>query len=67
MLRLKVEGITCGGCVASIQRALGAAVPGTKVSVDAAKGEVEVAGAATKAVVVAAIEDAGFTVTGEAA
>jgi copper chaperone len=67
MLRLKVEGITCGGCVASIQRALGAAAPGAKVSVDAAKGEVEVAGAAAKAVVVAAIEDAGFTVTGEAA
>ena len=67
MLRLKVEGITCGGCVASIRRALGAAAPEAKVSVDAAKGEVEVAGAAVKAAVVAAIEDAGFTVTGEAA
>lgn len=67
MLRLKVEGITCGGCVASIQRALGSAAPGAKVSVDAAKGEVEVTGNAVKATVVAAIEDAGFTVTGEAA
>ena len=67
MLRLKVDGITCGGCVASIQRALGTAAPGAKVSIDAAKGEVEVAGTAVKAAIVAAIEDAGFTVTGEAA
>jgi copper chaperone len=67
MLRLKVEGITCGGCVASIQRALGAAAPGAKISVDGAKGEVEVAGLVAKSAVVAAIEDAGFTVTGEVA
>lgn len=67
MLRLKVEGITCGGCAASIRRALGAAAPGAQVAVDVAKGEVDVTGPATRAAVVAAIEDAGFTVAGEAA
>ena len=41
MLRLKVEGITRGGWVVSIQRALGAAVPGTKVLCRRAKGEAE--------------------------
>ncbi len=67
MLRLKVEGITCGGCAASIRKALAAAAPGTEVAVDIAQGEVAVAGAAAKATVVAAIEDAGFAVVGEAA
>ncbi len=67
MLRLKVEGITCGGCAASIRKALAVAAPGTEVSVDIGLGEVAVAGAPVKAAVVAAIEDAGFTVVGEAA
>ena len=67
MLKLKVEGITCGGCVASVKKALNVAAPGSSVSVDIPTGEVKVEGFVDKAKVVAAIEDAGYTVIGEAA
>lgn len=68
MLKLAVSGMTCGGCIAAIERALGAAVPGAKVDVDLAKGIVAVGTQpGQRDTVTAAIEDAGFTVTGEAA
>jgi copper chaperone len=64
MLTLKVEGMTCDGCVASVKRALSAAIPGAKVSVDLPSGEIKIDGSAEKGKAVAAIEDAGYTVTG---
>ena len=68
MLKLQVSGITCGGCAAAIERAVGAALPGTKVEVDVMKGTVQLgAQAADRAQAAAAIEDAGFIVTGDAA
>lgn len=67
MLKLKVSGMTCGGCASSVTRAVTAAAPGTKVSIDLKSGEVAVDGDAAKQAVVAAIEDAGFSVVGEAA
>lgn len=67
MLKLQVSGITCGGCVAAIERALGAALPGAAVNVDLMKGTVAVDAAATQSdTVKTAIEGAGFTVTGQA-
>ncbi len=67
MLKLKVAGMTCGGCVKSIERAVTAAVPGATVSVDLQSGEVAIDGTAPKQAIVAAIEDAGYDVVGEAA
>jgi copper chaperone len=67
MLKLKVAGMTCGGCASSVTRAVTAAAPGAKVSVDLKSGEVAVDGAASKQAVVAAIEDTGYDVVGEAA
>lgn len=65
MLKLAVSGMTCSGCVAAIQRALGAALPGAKVEVDLAKGTVMVDTVQSQEnTVKSAIEDAGFTVAG---
>ena len=66
-MKLKVSGMTCGGCVKSVERAVTAAAPGAKVSVDLKSGEVAIDGAATKQAVITAIEDAGYDVVGEAA
>jgi copper chaperone len=68
MLKLQVSGMTCGGCAVAIERALRAVVPGAKVDVDVRKGIVAVAAqSAQQDTVTAAIEDAGFIVTGAAA
>ena len=67
MLKLKVAGMTCGGCVSSVTRAVTAAAPGSKVSVDLKSGEVAIDGAASRQAVISAIEDAGYDVVGEAA
>lgn len=66
-MKLKVSGMTCGGCVKSVERAVAAAAPGAKVSVDLRSGEVTIDGAAAKQTVVSAIEGAGFDVVGDAA
>jgi copper chaperone len=67
MLKLKVAGMTCGGCASSVTRAVSAAAPGAKVSVDLESGEVAIDGDAQRQAVVTAIEDAGYDVVGEAA
>jgi copper chaperone CopZ len=51
----------------SVTRAVTAAAPGAKVSVDLKSGEVVIDGANSRQAVVAAIEDAGYDVVGEAA
>ena len=67
MLKLKVTGMTCSGCASSVTRAIAAVAPGAAVKVDLPSGVVAIDGAAPKAAVIAAIEDAGYDVTGEAA
>jgi copper chaperone len=67
MLKLKVTGMTCGGCASSVTRAIKAVAPAVEVKVDLKSGEVAITGAAQKSAVVAAIEDAGYDVAGEAA
>jgi copper chaperone len=66
-MKLKVSGMTCGGCAKSVERAVTTAAPGSKVSIDLAAGEVAIDGAAARQAVIAAIEDAGYDVVGEAA
>ena len=67
MLKLKVTGMSCGGCASSVTQAIKAVAPGAEVKVDLKSGEVAVTGTAQKSDVVAAIEDAGYDVAGEAA
>ena len=64
---LKVQGMTCGGCVASVTRVL-KAVPGVSdVSVTLRPGEAKVAfdpGTTNAGALRAAIENAGYDVAG---
>lgn len=62
MQTLKVTGMTCGGCVASVKRALAELATGTPVDVDLAKGEVKFADSIDRKRAIAAIEDAGYDV-----
>ena len=59
----KVEGMSCGGCVASVEKAIKAAAPGASVDVKLEGGLVTVDGV-DDAVVRKAVEDAGFTYAG---
>jgi copper chaperone len=67
MVKLKVSGITCSGCVSAIRRAVGEVAEDAKVDVDIAKGEVSIKGAPDRAAIVRAIEEAGYDVIGDAA
>mgnify|MGYP000925352834 CR=1 FL=1 len=58
----KVSGMTCGGCVRSVTRALEQALPGTKVLVSLEAKTAEVDGQHDPAKAKAAIEGAGFEV-----
>ncbi len=62
----RVAGMSCGGCVSSVQQAIKAAAPGAEVEVMLDGGLVKVEGVEDDAVVQKAIEDAGFTFEGEA-
>ncbi len=62
MQTLKVSGMTCGGCVASVKKALADLSGGTPVAVDLATGQVEFTDTIDKARAIAAIEDAGYDV-----
>lgn len=59
----KVEGMTCGGCAASITRALRAADADAKIDVDFESGTVSVEGI-DAAKVQAVVEGAGFDFVG---
>ncbi len=61
----KVAGMTCGGCVRSVEQAIKAAAPGASVSVDLASGKVTVDGV-EEAAVAKAVDDAGFEFRGAA-
>ncbi len=57
---LAIEGMTCGGCVRAVTRAL-SAVPGvTGVDVDLEQARAMVRGTAPAAALAAAVERAGF-------
>lgn len=59
---LKIEGMSCGHCKMSVEKAL-QAVPGVvSASVDLAKKEALVTGTADRAALVKAVEDTGFDV-----
>jgi copper chaperone len=64
---MTVQGMTCGGCVNSVKRALGNIAGVTQADVDLASGRVSVDyddGKTSPAALKDAIEDAGYDVAG---
>jgi copper chaperone len=65
MQRFHVSGMSCGGCIKAVTRAIQSVAPGASVEVDLATKEVLVGErAADPGRIAAAIEGAGFTVEG---
>ncbi|MFL9592950.1 heavy-metal-associated domain-containing protein [Aeromonas schubertii] len=60
MIELKIEGMSCGGCAASLERALGAQPGVTAVKVDFASATARIEGEVEPAALVALIEAQGF-------
>lgn len=63
----EVQGMTCGGCAASVTRAIQRVIPGVEVDVQLAGGHVTVKGAHDEALVREAVEGAGFDFAGRQA
>lgn len=62
MYELKVDGMTCGGCAASVKRALQALDARAKVDVDLPSKTVKVDTSAQLDAVKTAVEEAGYDV-----
>lgn len=62
MITVHVEGMTCMGCVQSVERALKKADPTAKVDIDLASGRLDLDGVLDRAAVKAAVEATGFDV-----
>lgn len=62
--RYRVEGMSCGGCVSSVEKAVKAAVGDAGVAVDLASGVLTIDGACAEEQIRAAVEGAGFGFAG---
>ena len=62
MIDLKVEGMTCDGCVRAVTKAVQRADPGARVAVDLQSGRVSVESSASRERLAEAIEAAGYDV-----
>jgi copper chaperone len=60
MLKLKVEEMSCGHCVSTVQKAVKSVDPSAEVSVDLPTGTVTVESAASEASIADAIRSAGY-------
>ena len=63
MVKLKVEGMSCGHCKASVEEALNSVAGVTAVAVDLENGAATVEGGADVAAMITAIEEKGFDVS----
>jgi copper chaperone len=63
MLSLKVSGMTCGGCINAVTRAIQARDPQAKVQVDLATQTVNLETSLSAAQAAQIIADAGFPVS----
>lgn len=63
MVRMNVDGMTCGHCVQAVTRAIVAVDPAAEVRVDLAGKTVEATTSAPAAALAKAVEDAGYTVS----
>ncbi len=64
MITLTVEGMTCQGCVRSVEGALKKADPDAAVTIDLASGRVDLDGKLDFAAAKSVIEASGFDVVG---
>lgn len=64
--RYKIEGMTCGGCVRAVTRALQAAAPQARITVDLSSQTAEIDDSVPQATVAAAIDGSGFKFLGKA-
>ena len=64
MLKLKIEGMTCGHCVMGVKQAL-AAVPGVQIPVEVSleRGEAILQGDPDPKALLAAVAEEGYTAT----
>ena len=62
MITLTVEGMTCQGCVASVETALKKADPAAKVAIDLDSGRVDIDGALSFEAAKDVVEASGFDV-----
>ena len=62
----RVSGMSCGGCVNSVEQAIKAVAPEAEIEVILDGGLVKVEGLDDNDLVRQAVEDAGFTFEGEA-
>jgi copper chaperone len=60
----RVEGMSCGKCAASVEKAIKAVAPSAQVTVDLAAKTVSVANCTDEPAIAQAVEDAGFTFEG---
>ena len=61
----RIAGMTCGGCVRSVTRALRNALPQAQVEVDLERATARVQGEHSDAAVRQAVEQAGFRFDGQ--
>lgn len=61
MTRFTVPDMTCGGCIASITKAVQRLDPAATISADLATNRVDITSTQPEAALAAAIDDAGFT------
>ena len=61
---LEIEGMSCGSCVASVRSALEGVSNAAVRSVEIGRAEVDAGPEATRAMLVEAVEGAGFDVVG---
>lgn len=66
MYELQVDGMTCGGCAASVKRAVQNADSKAEVDVDLGSKTVRVKSGANLETVTSAVEDAGYPVVSSA-
>jgi copper chaperone len=64
MIEFQTEGMSCGHCVKKVTQALQAVDAAARVEVDLATQKVRVESSANRADLVAAMDDAGYSVLG---
>jgi len=62
MITLKIEGMTCMGCVQSVERAVLKADPNAKVTIDLASGRLDLDGSLDRDAARKVVEATGFDV-----
>lgn len=60
----KVEGMTCGGCAQSVEKAINAVAPTATIKVNLENNQVIVTGIEDDNLIAQAVEDAGFDYEG---